>query len=216
MSVKYDLYRTPQPKKGKKKAEVKYHARVVGGQTLDENLLAKYIHNRCTLSEGDFLTCMYELGQEMATQLCAGNRVYLPHIGYFSITLDAPEGCNPEDTHAQSVKFKQIKFRADQQLKDLMLQNMHLERAEVKVHSKAMSLEAIDQKLIEYFQKKRVMNRATFQELCKMTTSSSYRHINRLVEEGKLVNINTPHSPLYEKGDALAEKSDALAAIEKG
>lgn len=203
MSIKYDLYQTPQPKKGKKKADVKYHARVVGGQTLDENQLAKYMHGRCSLSEGEFLACMNELGKEMALQLCEGNRVYLPGIGYFSITLDAPEDCNPKDTHAQSVKFKQVKFRADQKLKDLMLQHAHLERVEVKVHSQELSLDAMDQILMEHFRTKRVINRSTFQQLCHLTTTSSYRHINRLVQEGKLVNINTAHSPLYEKGDAL-------------
>ena len=80
MSIKYDFYKTPEPKSGKKK-EQKFHARAVGGQTLDENMLAKYMSSRCALSEGDFLMCMHELSKEMALQLCAGNRVYLPEIG---------------------------------------------------------------------------------------------------------------------------------------
>ena len=53
------------------------------------------------------------LNRSLVGWLKDGWRVHIDGIGYFDVSLTAPETRNPKDTKASSVKFKNVNFRAD-------------------------------------------------------------------------------------------------------
>ncbi len=196
MPIHFDFYTSPNSENtpdGKK-----YHARVVGGRTIEEKEIVDVIQYRSSLTTGDIKAVLSELHSELVTKLLDGNRVHLPGIGYFYLSLSAPKDADPEHTHSQSVKVKGIEFRADQKLKDEILLKAELTRARNKNHSSSMDIYEVDALLIDYFAEHNVITRKQLEVLCGFTTSTAQAHLRRLVKEGRLVNINNRQYPIYE------------------
>ena len=109
--------------------------------------------------------------------------------------------CNQEVTEIDDkgvgkVSFKSISFRADERLKKVM-KRTKIYRSNLKPHSMPMSSEEIETKLTEHFTTNAFITRREFQFLCQLLKPTACRVIKRLVEEGKLKNIASAHSPVY-------------------
>lgn len=194
MAVKFDFYKTPIPADRLQKK--RYHARVAAYNTVDTDYIAKEIQSRCTLTEGDVLAALNELSASLAYHLGNGQRVHLRGIGYFQVTLQCPETRSPKETHAQNVRFKSVKYIADQPLKD-ELKTLKTERTRQCRHSTEQSEVRIDMKLKDYFGENKIMTRKDFERACHLTRTTACRQLRRLKEEGKLQNINTRVNPVY-------------------
>ena len=194
MAVKFEFYESPVAPDKKKK--VRYHPRVVSFKTVETDQIIYDIRKRCSLTPADILATLSALKEALADRLREGQRVHLEGIGYFQVTLSAPETRNPKDTRANQVKFKSVKFRADQELKGELL-SLKAERSNFRPHSARLSEIEIDQLLTTYFEENQVITRHDFQVLCTMTRVTAGRHINRLIEAKKLKNINTRYQPIY-------------------
>ena len=79
-----------------------------------------------------------------------GWRVHIDGIGYFDVSLTAPETRNPKDTKASSVKFKNVNFRADKELR-YRVAELKAERSKAGSHSAHLSEIEIDMKLTEFY-----------------------------------------------------------------
>ena len=198
MTIHFDFYRNPNSQKEAEEGSLSYHARVAGSQTIEFDKISERISQRCTLSKGDIQAVIGELSDEMYRILCDGNRVFIPGIGYFYLSLTAPKDTDPKQTRSQSVQIKRIEFRADQELKDKVAAHTNLERIKEKKHSSELSIYEVDSLLIDYFEENSFLTRERFAELCQFTKSTACRHLKRLVAEGRLKNTNTPHNPIYE------------------
>ena len=198
MSIHFDFYRNPNTQDTDKEDTVKYHARVVGSQTIEFDQIVNHISQRCTLSKGDIQAVIGELSDELVCILGEGNRASIPGIGYFSLSLAVPKDAQPTQTRSHSVQIKHIEYRADQQLKKKMVERASFERIREKKHSASLSIYEIDALLIDYFEENQLMNRQQFADLCHFTKITACRHLKRLVAEGRLKNVNTLHSPIYE------------------
>ena len=198
MAIKFDFYRTPTAPGEVKEGNEKYHARVVGGRTVDLDAIIPHIQQRCTLSKGDIVAVVNELGVELENQLCEGNHFYLPGFGYFSLSLTAPKDVNPTDSHSQHIQIKKVEFRADQHLKDSLKQNAKFKRSEVKHHSSMLSDEEVEQLLRDAFRETPYLSRPDFSELTGFTRMTAQRHLDRLVEAGKILKKGSLHFPTYQ------------------
>lgn len=194
MSLKFEFYKTPVP--GDQSKRVRYHARPVTCRTASTEEIIRSIQSNCTLTEADLKAALSALSQEIAGHLASGERVHLEGLGYFQITLSCPETFNPDDTHAQRVTFKSVKFRADQVLKN-RLSDLKTERACEHNHSSTLSEQEIDARLTEYFSDHDLLTRRAFQEICHFTTITANRHLKRLLTIGRLQNINIRYQPIY-------------------
>ena len=197
MAIHFDFYPNPINQDTDEETAIKYHVRVVGSQTIELDHIVEHISQRSTLSKGDIQAVIGELSDELAHILCDGNRASIPGIGYFSLSLAAPKDAHPTQTRSQSVQIKHIEYRADQQLKNKILEHASFERIKEKKHSEVLSTSEIDTILDAYFAKDKYLNRQQFAELCHFTKATACRHLKRLVDEGRLENINTPHTPIY-------------------
>lgn len=194
MAIIYDFFEIPNPTG---EGDKTYHPRVVsvGGVSTDE--LAKEIQEACTLTRADVKAVLVSLADKLAQHLSYGRKVHLEGIGYMGVSLQCSKKiCNKEDMKRAPVMFKNITFRVDEELK-VKMRRAKMERASVGSHSAQISEEGIDEKLAEHFASNPVITRIQFQNLCHLCTSTAYRHIRRLLEEGKLQNVSTPHNPIY-------------------
>lgn len=194
MSIEYDFYRNPNSQGTNKK---RYHARVVSGDRISTDELAEEIQNECSLTKADVKAVLIALGDKLAKHLGEGNKVYLEGIGYFQVNLKCKE--EVRGTHAirsENVEFKSVSYRADNELKK-RLRNQKIQRSLKKVHSITMTEEEIDQALTEYFKTHETLTRHQFQTLCSQLKSTAHRILLKLVKDGKLRNVGTPHSPVY-------------------
>lgn len=195
MPILFDFYASPSnPEKEEKE---KYHARVVRSHTVDINDIVNNISKRCTLSKGDIRAVLDELGDELVYNLCEGDRVCLPGIGYFYLSLSAPRDADPKMTRSQSIGIKAVEFRADSILKNNLENRARFERSDIKVHSSKLDIYEIDALLVDYFYENDFLTRTKFERLCGFTKTTAQRHLQRLLDEGRLVNVNTLHNPIY-------------------
>lgn len=195
MPILFDFYVSPSSSdKGEKE---KYHARVVRSCTVQIDDIVNHISKRCTLSHGDIRAVLEELSDELVYNLCEGNRVSLPGIGYFYLSLSAPKDADPQKTRSQSIGIKAVEFRADSILKASLKQNACFERSDIKVHSSRLDIYEIDALLVDYFYENDFLTRTRLEKLCGFTKTTAQRHLQRLLDEGRLVNVNTRHNPIY-------------------
>ena len=176
MSANYDFYQNPKLPGSKKKA--RYHARIVPSGTISTEKLAEEIQNRCSLSTADVKAALVALADIMAEKLRDGYSVHLDGIGYLQMTLKCPPVKSPKEVRAESIQFKSVAFRPAARMKHL-LQRTDFVRQKDKSHSKAY----------------------TDTEYCGLTYSTAVRHLKRLRDEKKIVNIASLKHPLYRKGN---------------
>ena len=197
MPVNYDFYKNP--KLADKDERTHLHARVVPKGTVSSDELAEEIHDRSTLSTADITATLVALADITAEKLRDGQRVYIKGIGYLQMTLQCPPVESESEIRAESVRFKSVAFRPDAQLKE-RLSTTHFVRQADKSHSKNYSTEEIDRLVARHFQQNETLTRNQFEALCGLTYSTAVRHLKRLREEGKIINIASQKHPLYRKG----------------
>lgn len=197
MPVNYDFYKNP--KLADKDEKTHLHARVVPKGTVSSDELAEEIHDRSTLSTADITATLVALADITAEKLRDGQRVYIKGIGYLQMTLQCPPVESESEIRAESVQFKSVAFRPDAQLKE-RLSTTHFVRQADKSHSKNYSTEEIDRLVARHFQQNETLTRNQFEALCGLTYSTAVRHLKRLREEGKIINIASQKHPLYRKG----------------
>ena len=195
MAIEFEFYETPDPS-GEGKTQ--YHARNVTRHNVTTEQLCKDIQFGTSLTIGDVKAVLSALSDELVHYLENGARVHLEGIGYFQATLRTTREIEPGKTRAQSVWFKSVMFRADKSLKNRLIMAKTV-RASMKVHSARMSDEKVDKKIIGYLAKSKVITRQVVQNLCGFTQYTANKHIKRMLEEGKLENINTRKQPVYVK-----------------
>lgn len=204
MPVNYDFYENPKLPGSTKRT--RYHARVITKGTVSSEQLAEEIHERCSLSTADVAAALLALSQITAEKLKDGYNVHIEGIGHLQLTLQCPPIQSPKEIRAESIHFKSIAFRPSASLKR-KLQATRFVRQEEKSHSKLRAEEEIDQRVADYFQKYETLTRAQFQSLCGLTYTTAVRHLKRLRETGKIINIASPRHPLYRRGDDSQESA---------
>lgn len=194
MAVNYEFFETPNPNGDDSKT---YHPRVVSYGTISTDKLAQEIQEVCTLTRADVKAVLVSLADKMAQYLSYGQKIHIEGIGYLGMSLKCNKKiCNKEDMKHAPVMFKAITFRADEELKRKM-RRVKMERSDIRQHSVKIDEEEVDRLLTEHFVENTIITRSQFQYLCNMRESTAYRHIRRLVEEGKLKNLSTQHNPVY-------------------
>lgn len=194
MYVDYDFYQNPIPANSNRKPRL--HARVVSKKTASTKELAKEIQDCTTMSEADVNGVLTALRQAITRHLRNGEKVHIEGIGYFELTLSCPPVRRPNDIRAESVRFKSVAFRPDREFKD-DLRSLTLVRVKEKRHSRKLTAEEIDQRLIRYFASSESITREGFERLCGQIRSTACRWLRILIEKGKLKKEAPYRYPSY-------------------
>ncbi len=194
MAIQYDFYRNPNSEGTNKE---RYHARVVSSGQVSTDELAEEINQECSLTPADIKAVLVSLSGKLARHLSEGRKVYLEGIGQFQVNLRCKEEVRTVNAvRSESIEFKSISYRADNELKK-QLKRQKVRRSRIKKHSQPMTEEEIDKLLTDYFAKNTILTRRKFQVLCDQVQTTANRILKRLVQYGKLKNIASPHHPVY-------------------
>lgn len=199
MAILFDFYQSPPQEEEGKEDKIRVYPRVVYSKTVGAEELAAIIHERCSLTEGDVYNALINLGKVISERLCDGQRVYLKGIGYFSLILTSTELRTTKDLRANNVGVKTVKFRPDKYLKS-DLRKTHVQRSTMIGHSAQLSNEEVDQRVAKYLKENPVIVRRNIQSICQIKEGMARKHINRMLEEGKIKNIGSKQQPIYVVG----------------
>lgn len=194
MAVYYDFYANPIPPHSNRNPRL--HARVVSRGTVSTKELASMIHDSTTLSEADVKGTLAALTHALTRCLHQGYKVQIEGLGNFELTLSCPPVRYPDQIRAESVRFKSVVFRPENEWKE-ELQSITLERAKEKRHSKTLSTAEVDQRLTQFFASHDTLTRERFASLCGFIRCTACRRLQRLVEEGKLLKAGVKYAPHY-------------------
>ncbi|MGL4851858.1 MAG: hypothetical protein ACRC3Z_04330 [Phocaeicola sp.] len=197
MAIEFDFYETPSFTKSDEK---QYHPRVVGKSTLDTEEMMKLINYRCSLTDSDVIGCLTELSHCIVQGLKAGRSVHLAGVGYLSLKLTCTTQEATPRTRAEHVRAKGIKFRPESKLMK-ELATLHLKRAEAKKHSASLTNEEVNAWVLHHFTTGVTLTRKQLETGCHLNKSLALRHINRLIQEGQLVNVTNRYQAVYMQGD---------------
>lgn len=194
MAIRFEWYKNPTTREDEQEL---FHARPVLNGNVETEEIAGQIQERCSLTEVDVNAVLDALSHITAEHLKEGRRVHLNGLGYLQISLTC-DGEIEKDTKYRNtkVKMKNVRFRADQVLKN-RIGKIELEHTKRGVHSQTLSDEEIAERLKKYFLKEKVLTVGDFQQLCGMGRTTANRRIRQLREAGILKNIGTPMQPIY-------------------
>lgn len=195
MSVKYDVYKTPNPKG---EADMGYHVRAKYSGVLTTRAIAKRIEHDTSLTAGDVMNVLASLSHIFVDGLGTGQRIYLDGIGSFSLAIEAPAAASPRELRAEQVRVKGVYYQPDGELK-AELSNVEFERTQQKSHSAPLSDEEVKTRLKLFFADHVHLRRTDFQRLCGFTRSTAVRRLKALLDEGFLVREGSLQSPVYLK-----------------
>lgn len=199
MAISFDWYEDPKPSE-KQQEKKTLHPRIKLNGSTDTNTLRRRIQERCSLTETDVSAVLDALSHIMGEELADGKQVHLDGIGYFYPCLTCTEPVTAETKRkATKVKLKAIKFRADQTLKN-EFGVLKAKCLRGSLEFKRLTDEEIDRRLERYFKTHQFLRRMDFQSLCGMVRSTAMRHLRRLRNEGKLVNVGSLMQPIYVPG----------------
>lgn len=199
MPIKFEFYRTAVTAATSKK---RYYPKVIHTRRVGTDQLSREIHKCCTLTVSDVRAVLISLNEQLAAHLENGERVHIEGLGYFYVTLKAPEVRDPKATRATSVKVKTVRFCPDAELKEL-LEGAEIKRSDWRPHSRMWTSGEMDRRLSDFFRTGQYLTRREFQQLFTLTKTTAIRHIRRLLAEGKLQNAGTRVQPVYVKGRDL-------------
>ena len=193
MAANYDFYQNPPSAKRKQRL----HARVITSGTVSTNELAKEIQSRSTMSSADVKGVLTALKDVITAHFRDGERVHIEGLGYFQITLSCPSVRTTHEIRAESIRFKSVAFRPENELLK-QLKTMSFERVSEKRHSRNHPEDVITDRLTRYFANHPYITREDFQRLCGMIKSTANRRLRQFVKEGKLKKAGLYRFPIYE------------------
>lgn len=199
--MKYGVYEIPDPKNKEKKLK---HLRVCHGQVVDTDDIVNSLHMHDGLNKGTVLSVLSSVIDLVGEMLANGNTVTIDELGTFKLQIEQNEECGVEDLgkiHSQHVKVKNVSFTCAKYLKKRIEDQASFERTRYPNRSLEMGKGEMEKILKEYFENHETINRRQFENEFTMRPSTAYRRLRKLAEEGKIVNIGSPQSPVYKKGN---------------
>ena len=195
MAILYDWYENPGESDDSE--EKGLHPRIFLNGKVGTDKLCRMIHGRSSLSVGDVKNAFEMLAQICGEELREGREVHIEGLGYFAPILRSTQKVTRSTKNKWSkMELKTIGFRPDARLRGELV-GAKASRSKYARHSESLSEVEIDMRLKEYFADHDVMLRYDFQEVCCMTRTTANRHLQRLLEEGKLRNIGKRMQPIY-------------------
>ena len=189
MAAKYDFFLTPQPKE--KQQKVRFHARVVVNETLDNKDIATEISKRCTINRAEAMAVMDEMQEIFRQKLAEGHAIKLEGIGTFRISAKSPSVRTKNEVRAESIKFGGVVFRPEKKLLR-KLSATKFQKVTYSQTSTEISDIEIDGLLAVHFK-----DHAYITHLCGLSNHTALRRLKERVVEGKLTHPGHLRSAFY-------------------
>lgn len=198
--IQYELFKNL--KVGKK--ESNYHPRVKLSGTQSSKAIEEDVSMCCTATRGDIQLVLTSMAEKMIDYLSQGYAVRIKELGTFSITLksDTPISDNNEAVNSH-ITIKNISFRPEKQILNRLRRKatfsfMRSLSSYTKPLNSKEENQLTDIIIIGHVKENGFITRNIMQNILHTTRYKTYKHIKRMIEEGKLINGNMIDSvPVY-------------------
>lgn len=196
MELKYDIYTI---KNAVGSGEDRQYVRLVQHEPISEKQLQARIQERCSLTKGDVAAVLAELHDIAIEELASGNRVFIPGIGYFSLSasLKMPEDKPDKKITGHEVRVTGINFRPEATLLQAMQRDVHFVRSRLSSQSNQYTEERMLAKIREYMKDNRYITSRIMCRQFGLTRYATDKWLKLFCTQGILVKDGMPHSPIY-------------------
>lgn len=169
------------------------------GKPLNVEELAERIEKSCSATKSDVKAVMSELRHVITDELSYGNRVYLPEIGYLSLSV-----CNtPPSKKAdgkitgKDIALKTVNFEPEKSLLKELQHRVKFEKSGFSTLSTNYTEEELWSKIESYLQANRYITCRSMVSEFGLSKYTARKWLAKFVEDGKLIKDGTPHNPIY-------------------
>ena len=196
MSIKYEI----QPiKNSQGTGKERHFARIFDRMPMSAQQLKQHIQATCSLTQGDVEATLSALRDVIINELSQGNRVYIPSIGYLSLSVDLnmPENMPISKVRADYIKVRNINFRPDADMLQEIRKNTTFERAKFSTKSKELTEDIVLEKIKEYLSANPFINRCKLEILLGVRQSIALKWLRHFTKIGVLRKEGAKNSPIY-------------------
>lgn len=196
MGIKYEIQSI---KNAQGTGSERLFARIYEDEPMTADELEDSIQTCCTLTKGDVKAVLSALRDNMISALSHGRRVYLPSIGYFSLSVDTdiPEGKPLDKMRGDYISVRNIRFRPEASMLRDVKTNARFERATFTTKSTLHTEEAMSAKIKEYLSTERFLNRRVMQDLFGLRQNAALKWLKHFTDTGLLKKEGARNAPVY-------------------
>lgn len=196
MEINYEIH-SIENSQGNGEKRVYIQLRNNKALTVDE--LANEIQASCTVTPSDVKAVMTEMCHIAIRELSAGNRFYLPEIGYLSLAVgNTPPSQKPDGKiTGKDVFLRNINFKPEKKFFSEVQKKVRFVKSDYSTLSAKYSEETLWPKVEEYLSAHRYISRRDMRLEFGLSDYMAKQWLDRFVESGKLTKEGTRHQPLY-------------------
>lgn len=175
------------------------HPRIHFNGSVDTQQISRMIQQSCSLTKADVTAVLAALSEIVGRELADGKRVHLCGLGYFYPTLTTTRPvCATYKGKGNKVVLKSIRFAADKHLR-AEVGGVQAKCRNSNPSTDAIRNEDVDKAVALHFENNRFLLRKDLQIMLGLTKITAYRHIKRLLNEGRLQNAGARRQGVYVK-----------------
>lgn len=192
MSIKFSIYKTPQPQNDGKEME---HARFVARGTKKLAEICRDLSDSCTLTSSDVKGVLEALTVYIGRELSYGYSIELEGIGHFSPALRTKKVAEEEGKTRYAVSVDGVNFRCADRLKKMVQQErpQRVKRNNVPTDT----IETRKEKLLAYLESHENINETHYAELNSCTRYRAAKELKQFLDEGLLRKIGYKTHRVY-------------------
>lgn len=200
MEIKYEIH-TINNSQGTGKERV--YVQLQTGAPLSAHALEGLIQDASSATRGDVKAVMAALCSLAKSELSAGNRFYLPEIGYLSLAVGnvPPEKKRGGRITGRDIYVRGINFKPEARFLKEIKTATHFVKSEQSTLSARYDEDELWTKVEEYLSRERYLTRADLVRHFGLSQYMAGRWLARFVAAGRLVKDGTSHYPLYFAAD---------------
>ena len=171
--------------------------------TVDMELMGRHIEKATALTVADLIGAFEAVKVELADQLMLGNRVHLPGLGYFSLSVKGELYEDPK-THRFRLRnpyVRTVNFKPEKALMRLLQETEFENRTYKQEPYGRPSTEDVAAALDRLFVESDNIFIGDLQSELGLSKSAAYRLARRLEAEGRLYNAGSTYRKMYRKGE---------------
>lgn len=196
MNVNYDIYiinNASGQNKTRKYVQLKQ------ADPMTETELQKTIQSHCSLTKGDVAAVLTELHDIVIREFAMGRRVYIPGLGYFSMSaeIDALNKNSGKKITGKEIRLRRINFRPEKGIMSELKRSVCFVRTKRSSKSNEYTENQIVVRMKEYLRKNRFITCSIMRRMFGLTQYTAQKWLNLFVEKNVILKDGTRRFPIY-------------------
>ena len=196
MNVNYDIYiinNASGQNKTRKYVQLKQ------ADPMTETELQKTIQSHCSLTKGDVAAVLTELHDIVIREFAMGRRVYIPGLGYFSMSaeIDALNKNSEKKITGKEIRLRRINFRPEKGIMSELKRSVCFVRTKRSSKSNEYAENQILVRMEEYLRKNRFITCSIMRRMFGLTQYTAQKWLNLFVEKNVIQKDGTRRFPIY-------------------